>query len=58
MEIGNKDIIPKFTKDFLKSYDCIIYGFIDYRTNINTEKKNEIESYIKSGGSFLVIHDR
>ena len=58
VDIGNKDIIPKFTKDFLKSYDCIIYGFIDYRTNINTEKKNEIESYIKSGGSFLVTHDK
>ena len=58
VDIGNKDIIPKFTNDFLKSYDCIIYGFNDYMTNINTEKKNEIESYIKSGGSFLVTHDR
>ena len=58
VDIGNKDIIPKFTKDFLKSYDCIIYGFHDYMTNINTEKKNEIESYIKSGGSFLVTHDK
>ena len=58
VDIGNKDIIPKFTKDFLKSYDCIIYGFNDYMTNINTEKKNEIESYLKSGGSFVVTHDR
>ena len=58
VDIGNKDIIPKFTKDFLNSYDCIIYGFNDYMTNINTEKRNEIESYIKSGGSFLVTHDR
>jgi len=58
VDIGNKDIIPKFTKNFLESYDCIIYGFNDYMTQINTEKKNEIESYIKSGGSFLVTHDR
>ena len=58
VKIGSPDIIPLITTEFLKEYDCIIYDFYDTSYLINTDKKDEIKSYIKSGGSFLVTHDR
>ena len=58
IKIGSPDIIPLMTTDFLKEYDCIIYDFYDTSYLINTDKKDEIKSYIKSGGSFLVTHDK
>lgn len=45
------------TENFMKSYDCIIYGFKD-NTHSNNEKENVIKSYINSGGSFLITHDK
>ena len=59
VDIGNKDIISKISKNFLEYYDCIIYDFMDGGTSANIEKEKEnIKSYINSGGSFLVTHDR
>ena len=58
IDIGIPDDIPKMTTDFLKNYDCIIYELKDSYYCINTDKKDEITSYLKSGGSFLVTHDR
>jgi len=55
--IGTPDIIPKMTSNFMKAYDCIIYGFSDSIYS-NNEKENEIKSYLESGGSFLVTHDK
>ena len=55
--IGTPDIIPKMTSNFMKAYDCIIYGFSDSIYS-NNEKENEIKLYLKSGGSFLVTHDK
>jgi len=59
VDIGNKDIISKISKNFLEYYDCIIYDFMDGGTSADIEKEKEnIKSYINSGGSFLVTHDR
>jgi len=60
VDIGKTDINSKITKEFLESYDCIIYDLKDGAnyTSIKKEKENEIRSYINSGGSFLVTHDK
>lgn len=58
VKIGSPESISSLTTEFLKNYDCIIYDLHDGSYYINTDKKDEIKSYIKSGGSFLVTHDR
>ena len=60
VDLYYKDLNLEITKEFLKSYDSIIYDLKDGAnfTNLNTEKENEIRSYIDSGGSFLVTHDK
>ena len=58
IETGVPEDIPKMTIDFLKKYDCIIYDLLDGSYYVNTNKKDEIKSYLKSGGSFLVTHDK
>ena len=60
VDIDNKDIISKITKNFLESYDCVIYDLKDggTATDIKEEKEKEIRAYINSGGSFLVTHDK
>ena len=60
VDLYYKDLNLEITKEFLKSYDSIIYDLKDGAnfTNIKTEKENEIRSYIDSGGSFLVTHDK
>ena len=60
VDVGKKEIISKFTKNDFKSYDCKIYDLYDGAAYVNIEKETEkeINSYITSGGSFLVTHDK
>ena len=51
---GIPENISKITTDFLNKYDCIIYDLENGSCYLNIDKKDEIKSYLKSGGSFLV----
>ena len=57
IDVGTPDIILKITENFIKSYDCFIYDFKE-NTYSNNKKENVIKSYINSGGSFLITHDK
>ena len=52
-----KDILNK-PESFFSPFDCVIYDITDQGTYSTLNNSNEIESYIKNGGSFLVTHDR
>ena len=56
--LGSNFDLPKMTEEFMKQYDCIIYDLKDAESPINTQHWDDIKSYIQSGGSFLVTHDR
>ena len=49
---------PKMNSTFLSSFDCVVYDIFDAGNKYPINNDEEIETYIKNGGSFLVTHDR
>ena len=56
IKIVSLESINHFNELLLSIYDCVIYDFLDWGSQIVNPAK-EIENYIKNGGNIIVTHD-